>query len=245
MDDKIRFALENTEIIKQPKKFLATYESTTVHYYILAVPFYLEFEGKSLESETIIREGRITWQKPKLITPSYILRMEGFSDEAKKAFEILASGNYDIAFMLYRLKFVKDYDHMEIVSNSLQSVAKKIGEEIEKRQDPFCAIIKGVDEFWDVSLSRFIYELALNSAYFSQAPDLSENNMIGINPEGIPVISKDKYGIPVAARVEIENLFKLYEKGEIEASKLKEEIDNWGLFNLYQDRFFSMFKKHK
>ena len=43
MEEKIKFAIENTEIIKQPKKFLSTYESTTIHYYILTVPFYLEF----------------------------------------------------------------------------------------------------------------------------------------------------------------------------------------------------------
>jgi hypothetical protein len=245
MEDKIIYALENTEVIKQPKRLLSTFESTTLHYYILAIPFYLEFEGKSLESETVIREGRITWQKPKLITPSYILRMEGFSDEAKKAFEILACGNYDLALMLYRLKFVKDYDHMDIVSNSLQSVANKIDAEIEKRGDPFCAIIRGIDEFWDVSLSKFIYELAVDSAYFSQMPDLSKNRLIDINSTGLPVISKDAYGIPVSAKNEIENLFKLYEKGEIEASKLKEELDSWGLFNYYQDRFFNLFKKYK
>ena len=171
--------------------------------------------------------------------------MEGFSDEARKAFEILACGNYDLALMLYRLKFVKDYDHTDIVSNSLQSVANKINAEIEKRGDPFCAIIRGIDEFWDVSLSKFIYELALESAYFSQIPDLSKNRLIDINSIGLPVISKDPYGIPVSAKNEIENLFKLYEKGEIEASKLKEELDSWGLFNYYQDRFFNLFKKYK
>lgn len=140
MEEKIKFAIENTEIIKQPKKFLSTYESTTIHYYILTVPFYLEFEGKSAEAETIIREGRITWQKPKLITPYYIIRMEGFSEEAKKAFRMLAGENADLALMLYRLKFIKDYDHMDIVSSSISDVIRKIDEDIEKRQDPFCAI---------------------------------------------------------------------------------------------------------
>ena len=101
-DEKIRFALENTEVIKSPKKLLSTFESTTVHYYMLSIPFYLEFEGKTPDSETVIREGRIMWQKPKLITPGYILRMDGFSEEAKKAFSILAGYNSDIAMMLYR-----------------------------------------------------------------------------------------------------------------------------------------------
>jgi hypothetical protein len=47
----------------------------------------------------------------------------------------------------------------------------------------------------------------------------------------------------VAAREEIERLFKLVKKGELEPVKLKEELDNWGLFEQYQDRFFNLFKK--
>jgi len=245
MEEKIKFAIENTEIIKQPKKFLSTYESTTIHYYILTVPFYLEFEGKSAEAETIIREGRITWQKPKLITPYYIIRMEGFSEEAKKAFRMLAGENADLALMLYRLKFIKDYDHMDIVSSSISDVIRKIDEDIEKRQDPFCAIIKGVDEFWDVSLTKFIYDLAVNSAYFSQLPELNKNQLISLSTTGLPLLSKDSLGVPIAAKIEIENLFMLYEKGEIEANRLKEELDSWGLFEYYQDRFFNLFKKRR
>jgi len=245
MDEKIKYAIESTEVLKQPKKLLSTYDSTTIHYYILTVPFYIEFEGKTRDSETVVREGRITWHKPKLITPYYIMRMEGFSEEAKKAFEMLAGESSDLALMLYKLRFIKDYDRMDIVSTSLDEIAKKIDGDIEKRQDPFCAIIKGIDEFWDVSLTKFIYELVINSAYFSQLPDLSANNLINLNSSGIPVISRDNHGIPLAALTEIENLFKLYEKGEIEAKKLKEELDSWELFSYYQDRFFNLFKKRK
>ena len=243
IDKRIRSAIENTEVIKQPLKFLSTYDYTTIHYYMLSVPFYIDFEGRRQEAETILREGRITWQKPKLITPYYILRMEGFSDEAKEAFQILAGENNDIAMMLYKLKFVKDYDHMEIISNSIEEVAKKINDEVDKKKDPFCAIIKGPDEYWDVSIMKFIYELALNSAYFSNFPEMKRNNFINLDPEGAPVITRDRNGIPLAAKEEIENLFMMFKKGDIDARRLKEEIDTWGLFNHYEDRFFNMIKK--
>lgn len=243
MDKKIKYAIENTEVLKKPDKLLSTFESTTVHYYMLTIPFYIEFEGKIPESETIIREGKITWQKPKLITPYYILRMEGFSEEAKKAFQILTSDNADIALVFYKLKFVKDYDRMEIVSNSIKEVSQKLKEDIKKRKDPFCTIIKGIDEYWDVSLMKFVYDLAASSAYLSQFPEMLRDNMLSVNPSGYPVLSKDKNGIPFTAKKEIENLFRLYAKGEIDAVKLKEEIDSWGLFEYYQDRFFNLFKK--
>ncbi|MBC7334452.1 MAG: hypothetical protein H5T85_08400 [Actinobacteria bacterium] len=241
--DKIRDAIEKTEILKQPERLLSTFDSTTIHYYILSVPFYLEFEGRDPETETIVREGKITWQRPKLITPSYMLRVEGFSEEAKKAFQMLAMEDSDLAMILYSLRLVKESEKMEIVSYPLNSVARKLFNEIEEKKDPFSAVIKGVDEFWDVSLSKFIYELVVKSAYFSQFPDLLKKSVIDISREGFAVVRKDRYGIPIATRIEVENLFRLFEKGEISPSDLKKELDRWGVFEEYQDRFFKFFKR--
>ena len=243
MEEKIKQVIENTKIIKQPEKLLASFDSTTIHYYMLTVPMYLDFEGRSPDSETIIREGRITWQKPKVITPSYMLRVEGFSGEARKAFEMLAEEDDDLAMILYGLRLTRDFEKMDIVSNSLSSVAKKISSDIEKKKDPYSAIIKGVDEFWDVSLSKFIQEIVNKSAYYSQLPDLLRNSRVRVGGAGFPVIARDRMGYPIIARNEIEILFKLFEKGEIEPADLRQELDRWDLFEQYQDRFFKYFKK--
>lgn len=243
MEEKIKQVIENTKIIKQPGKLLASFDSTTIHYYILAVPMYLEFEGKNPNSETIIREGLITWQKPKIITPSYMLRVEGFSGEARKAFEMLAEEDDDLAMILYSLKLSRDFEKMEIVSGSLSSVAKKISDNINRKKDSFSAIIKGVDEFWDVSLSKFIQEVVNKSAFYSQLPDLLKNSMLRLGSSGFPVITRDRTGKPIIAKNEIEILFKLFEKGEIKPVDLKQELDRWGMFEQYQDRFFKYFKK--
>ena len=53
----------------------------------------------------------------------------------------------------------------------------------------------------------------------------------------------DAYGIPVDARVRIEELFKKVSRGECEPYELKDELDLWNLFEQYQDRFFTLFKK--
>ncbi len=163
--EKIRLALKNTEVILEPKELISSYGSTTVHYYMLAIPMYLQFEGRSKDSETIVREGRITWQKPKLLTPSYMLRLEGFSEEARKALEMLAMEDSDLAMLLYKLRLVRDSEKMDIVSESLNSVLDKIIDDINKNGDKHTAVIKGVDQFWDVSLSKFTQELMSRSAY--------------------------------------------------------------------------------
>ncbi len=245
LEEKIKKVIQDTEIIRHPDKMLASFDSTTIHYYMLTTPMYLEFEGRSSVAETVIREGRIVWQRPKVITPSYMLRVEGFSGEARKAFEILAEEDADLAMILYGLRMSRDFEKMEIVSNSIASVARNITGDIERKKDSYSAVIKGVDEFWDVSLSKFIQEIVNKSAYYSQLPDLLRNSTVRVGNEGFPVITRDRMGYPIIARNEIEILFKLFEKGEIEPIELKQELDRWGLFEQYQDRFFKYFRKRK
>jgi hypothetical protein len=145
--------------------------------------------------------------------------------------------------ILYGLRLSKDFEKMDIVSNSLATVAANISGDIEKKKDPYSAIIKGIDQFWDVSLSKFIQEIVDESAYNSQLPDLMRNSSVRVGSGGFPVITRDNLGIPVIARNEIEILFKLFEKGEIDPFNLKQELDRWGMFEQYQDRFFRYFRK--
>ena len=79
--------------------------------------------------------------------------------------------------------------------------------------------------------------------YRNQIPDMVEGNSIGMNSSGFPIITRDRTGIPIAARKEIDILFKLFEKGEIKPSKLKSELDRWEVFDQYQDRFLRFFRK--
>ena len=243
IEEKIKYAIEKTEVIKPPRKLLASFVDTTIHYYILTVPMYLDFEGRSAESETVIREGRITCKKPKLITPSYMLRMEGFSGEARKAFEMLAEEDSDLAMILYGFKIRRDSEKMDIVPRSLESVARRISKDIDRRKEIYSVLIKGVDEFWDVSLSKFVQEMVDNSASDLQVPDLVRDRSISVGSGGFPVITRDSTGTPVIARKEIELLFKLFEKGEIDPLELKAELDRWEVFEQYQDRFFKYFRK--
>jgi hypothetical protein len=53
----------------------------------------------------------------------------------------------------------------------------------------------------------------------------------------------DSRGVPADARVRIEELFRLAYKGEIEPRELKDELDRWGVFEEYEDRFFTIFKR--
>lgn len=50
-------------------------------------------------------------------------------------------------------------------------------------------------------------------------------------------------GIPKSAKDRIENLFKQAAKDRSKAIELKAELDKWGIFEEYEDRFLDLFKK--
>ncbi|MFC2073004.1 hypothetical protein ACFLUU_09990, partial [Chloroflexota bacterium] len=87
---------------------------------------------------------------------------------------------------------------------------------------------------WDVSLMKFVYEMTKSSL-----PD----NLRQLGDRGL--LNIDAAGIPVDARVRIDELFQKVTKGENEPVELKEELERWDLFEEYQDRFFNIFKKKR
>jgi len=241
MDKNIRYAFEYTKILRRPKQLISTFGSSNIHFYVLTEPVYSEFTKN--KKETVVREGKVSWYQPKLFMPNYMFRIEGFSKEARKAFETLSNEYPDLAGILYKFKVSKELDEMNFVSDTLLNVAESINQQIEKKGDSLSAIIKGAPGLWDVSLSKFILDMMARSAYLAQIPDFSKKGFLGLNQTGQTVIAKDKNGIPLIAKEEIEKLFSLVKKGELEPVRLKEELDKWGLFPQYQDRFFHLFKK--
>jgi hypothetical protein len=52
-------------------------------------------------------------------------------------------------------------------------------------------------------------------------------------------------GIPVGARQKIEEMFQQVTTGEIKPFELERELNHWGAFEEYQDRFFNLVKGRK
>jgi len=241
MDERIRYAFKHSKILKWPKQLLSSFGSSEIHYHVLTEPVYQEFTKG--EVETVVREGKVSWYRPQLLTPEYILRIEGFSDEAKKALLSIANEMPDLASILYRFNFKREVDSMIFVSGSLESVADKIARDIDKKGDNLSAIVMGVGDLWDISLSKFILDMMSRSAHQSQFPELRKRGLITYNKSGYQVVSRDTQGIPLIAKKEIETMFDKVKHGDMEPKDLKIELDRWGLFEFYQDRFFELFRR--
>ncbi len=242
MEDRERIlkALKETEILKFPDKLISTSKSTKLHYYMLSK---FSEDDEDGPQRTRIREGNIIWDKPKLLTPGYISRMEGFSLEARKAFQIVAGRTPDLAGLFYKMNYKKESLRSFNVSKSIESTYERLKSDIEAKGAILTAVIKGIDELWDVSLAKFIQQLIVKSAMNSQMPYYQNRGLMSKDESGNPVVTRNLEGLPIAASKEIEEMFARVKNGELDPSKLKKELDNWGVYKAYEDRFLNLFRK--
>ena len=220
-DDRIQYAIEHTEIVRRPKQKLATFGTTNVYYYLIS---------ELMDKVNVVREGRVVAAKPKIVTPTYLINLEGFSAEASRFFELLAGKYPNESGIFYSYK--NDPLEMNIVSESTDTVIDNINHIIDRQENPLTDIIKGIDEMWDVSLLKFTFDLTRSSLH---------RNVTEMDSRGL--FRMDESGIPEDARRNIEALFEKAGQDSSYADILITELKRWNLFEEYQDRFLSLFKK--
>jgi hypothetical protein len=228
-DEKMREAVEQVEILRAPKQSLTTFGTTNIYYYLVTEPAYTALIPTT--KETVVREGRVIAEKPRIVTPHYLSSLDGFSDNARRYFDSLnQTYGQNVAGLLYAYR--NEPKEMNIVSDNLLAVVAKLNEEIDKRSDPLTTIIKGMDEMWDIALIKFIFEMTQRSV---------DHNARQMSARGL--MTMDAKGIPADARARIEGLFLQAAAGDIDPDSLKDELDRWNVFLEYEDRFLSLFRK--
>ena len=221
IDKRIQYAIEHTEVVRPPEQSLSTFGTTNIYYYLVT---------ELMEGTNVVREGRVIAAKPKIVTPSYLIKLEGFSQQARRFIETLAEQSPHEPGIFYSYK--NEPKEMNIVSEPLKEIVDKINQRIDSQNNPLSAIIKGIEELWDVSLLKFTYELTRSSVY-SNVSELERSGLLHI----------DGAGVPRDARNHIEDLFDKTRRDLSWAPILVTELRQWGLFYEYQDRFLSLFKK--
>ena len=225
-EERLSLALMRTHILRAPRQALSTFGVTNINYYLLTKPAYAEGDV----AETVVRMGRVIANRPRIVTPYYLSRLDGFSADAKRYFEkLIAEHGADSPGIYYTYR--NEPAGTDIISNALEDVLCKINEEIDEKNDPLAAVIRGEDFLWDVSLMKFIFEMT-NSSVVGNIADFNSRGLLDI-----------QQGVPVEARLNIEAMFKRLKEGSIAPWELQQELERWGLFEAYQDRFFSLFKR--
>ena len=223
-------AIKLTKILKTPQKHLATFGVTRTNYYLITQPSYDELLQQQQE-ESVIREGTVVSERPLVVTPRYMANLDGFSSDARKYFENLVQTlGPGAPGILYQYR--NEPAGLDIVSENVEAISQKILADLKDKGDTQSVVIQGVDHLWDVSLLQFIYQFTANSL----KGNISEMGNMGL------LNIENSVGLPTAIVREIEDMFQRVRQGD-DPSKLKEKLDRLGVFDLYEDRFLSLFIK--
>ena len=222
-------AVQKTRVARKPLQHLATFGTTIINYYVITEPIYSDID--ELKKETVVRTGRVNSGKPEIVTPTYALNLKGFSSEAYKYLEFISNKfGVNSPGVLYQYK--NEPGKINILNGSVEEVSNNIIKELNTKKDKLTAVIVGVDELWDVSLLKFIHDFTSESL----VSNVNEFNSMGLlQPQG------QFGGVPKAAVQRIEILFNQVEFGA-DPEILKKELDRWGLFDHYEERFLNLFK---
>ena len=219
---------ERTIVVRPPRQALATFGITTVTYHLVTATALTE--GDDDPREAVVRTGTVTASRPQIVTPHYLLNLfQGFEHGQEFARYLIANHGPNSPGLLYSYKNeLKDTD---VVSDSPDLVVRRIADGLDRDNQIHAAVIRGVDHYWDISLMKFIHDLTVGSLG-QTIGDLGRHGLLG---------SDD--GLPRAARAQIDQMFAAVAAGHLEPVELKNELDRWGVFDEYQDRFLGMFRR--
>ena len=222
-------ALEQTYVVRYPKQSLATFGVTRINYYVVTSPVYAD--SVPGDREGVVRKGRVIAERPAIVTPYYALNVKGFSDDAYDYLQFLADRlGANSPGILYQYR--NESDNLEIIGGEPAEIAHRISDDLDGRSENLAVVMVGVDELWDVALLKFMYEFTASSA------TLNVDEMMGrglLDPN--PAVG----GLPTAAVQRIESMFRDVERGR-SPDELKRELDLWGVFQYYEDRFLNIFR---
>jgi len=222
------YAVNNTRIVMLPSRHLETFGTTVLHYHLVC-------EMMDSVGQTRVREGRMQASRPQIITPSAYSQtiLDGFGDEARQYIDWLRDHETEVRILQYGYTLKKELYNEHLVSEGADTVAERVEKEVRERNDPMSAVLVGVDEPWDVCLVKLFWEVIRQSV----GPNVREL-------EGRHLFD-DSGGIPQGVREDIERLFELAVHDEALIKVLGKRLHDAGLFEEYEDRFFSLVRQSK
>jgi len=158
-EDDFQYAAENTQVILAPEHQIATFGSTSFHFYLIS-------ELMDQVNEVRVRDGRIHAERPQILTPDHYakLLLEGFGEKAQKYVEQLRERMRNVAVLRYGFQFRKTDVTENRFRDSIDAVVSRTKSRVQNSGEPLSAVIQGVDDAWEVCLLKFTIDLIERSS---------------------------------------------------------------------------------
>ena len=220
------YAVHNTEVVAAPRRHLETFGNTLINYHLVS-------ELMDNVGQVRVREGRMQAMRPQIITPSAYGNMilEGFGEQAGKYVEWLREHEDHVRILRYGYTLKQEAFSEHVVTDKLEAVLERVKQEVAGKDDPFGAVINGVDAPWDVCLVRLFWQVIQSSAQ-ANFRELAARKMFDLQD-----------GLPSGVREQIEAAFSAAERDATGIKALGGLLQQHGVFEQFQDRFFALVKR--
>ena len=207
-----------------PKRHLETFGNTIINYYLVS-------ELMDAVGKVRVREGRMQALRPQIITPSAYSStlLEGFGEQAQKYLEWLREHEDSVRILRYGYTLKQEAFSEQVLTDSTEAVLERVTREAATKNDPFAAVIKGVDEPWDVCLVRLFWTVIQNSAQ-ENIRELNERRLF------------EMQDVPAGLRDEIEGLSGRRKRREHDQTA-RQAVTRPRAFERFQDRFFDLIQR--
>jgi hypothetical protein len=157
--DDFQYAMENTEVIVAPERRIETFGSVNFHFYLIS-------ELMDHADQVRVRDGQIQAERPSIMTGESCARLmlEGFGEPARDFAAWLERQRENVALLKYGFQFRKSGVVESIVHSPMAEVIDRVRDQVTAAREPASAIIRGVDDAWEVCLMKFTMELVQQSA---------------------------------------------------------------------------------
>ena len=217
------YAVNNTEIVLAPRRHIETFGNTLINYYLVS-------ELMDSVTQVRIREGRMQAMRPQIVTPSAYSNMllEGFGEQAEKYLEWLKEHEDHVRILRYGYTLKQEAFSEQVVTDTVDAVVERVKTDVAGKTDPFSAVVKGVDNPWDVCLVRLFWQVIQNSAQ-ANFREMAARKLFELQD-----------GMPAAIREEIEQAFQAATRDRNLVKPLGKLLQKHGVFDQFQDRFFAL-----
>ncbi len=212
------YAVRNTTLVVVPPRRLETFGTTTLNYRLVTEPM-------DAVDKVRVREGRIHAFRPQIVAPGALneTALEGFREKAAGAYlDWLREHAADLMLVQYGFRIRMQGQREEVLSDSIDAVVDRIKADMAQRADPLAALVRGVDEPWEVCLLKLMVEMVQRSG---------------------PHHARELRADPTGARHEIEQRFRAAARDPARIDELAAALRHHGLFEEYQDRFFTLVRR--
>jgi hypothetical protein len=148
----VQYALENTRVVVSPDRRIDTFGTTNFRFYLVS-------ELMDSVGEIRVRDGRISADRPRIVTPDHVSRLllEGFGEDAQQFARMLQARH--AAFLKYGFEIRKSDLSDILVHDCLEAVLDRVERQIPEAERSGSAVIQGVEEGWEICLLKFTFDL--------------------------------------------------------------------------------------